>query len=217
MESQRQIRNVPGGWLFLLILFLGSFWTYRQFSIHLHQLDASHRTLEAMFSEQSGLIKVYKEDLEGLKENLSLTESLLKSAQSENERLHQKIALLDQVAEVESTISRLKERNTLLINHIGSLKGEDSFRPQDIKTIEEARKVMNQYEDRLAHVKDRIKEFRRQAVFDRIAAQKERDRIESLAGNNGYLVRNGKAIPITGIPDESISRRNVKIKVSFIE
>ena len=52
----------------------------------------------------------------------------------------------------------------------------------------------------------------------KIAAQKEKDRIESLLGNNGYLVRDGRAFQKPDAPVvQNTNKNRVEVDVKFMK
>lgn len=246
----------------IVLVVLGS-WTYRQFSSNYSKMEASNKITQPLLTHQVNLTQKYqrtaskyKQELGQVKEKfdnvefvfdnarvelagtharLSRTRADLAKVKKENNKLRQKIQLLDTVADLESTISRLKQKNSLLVTNIDSIKQESFPRAQNIKTLQEGRSLMARYHDRLRKVKGRINELKRRERLERIAAQKESDRILLLAGNNGYLVRDGKFSRPTvmlsdlgggtgGVPSaagfgirRSPSDKDFKIKVTFVK
>lgn len=248
MKEKRWKSVVRDIGLLVVMVGLGS-WTYQQFSLNYRSMEASQQTLQALLTHQTDITQSYKQDLALVKERLDQAELFLNAAhtdldktqmdltkaQTENMTLRQRIALLDAVAGLEGAISRLKEKNALLINHISSIKQELFPRIQNIKTLKQGRVLITKYHDRLRKIKKRIAKLKRKKRLQRIAAQKKRDQIMLLAGNNGYLLRNGKLSPtriVLPVFDEGTERvfpaakigtgkssinKDVNIEVTFVK
>ncbi len=239
----------------IAVLVGSSVWIFQQFSSTYHNMQASLQTLQSISTQQADLAQGYKHDLILAKGKFYKAESLLKNvytnlqmaqtdldntrtdlskAQTKNNNLQQKIQLMDTVADLEDTVSGLKEKSDLLANHINSIKQESFTRAENIKTIQEGRTILSQYHDRLKKIKRRIGSLRHKARLARIDVQKEKDRIMTLAGNRGYILRNGEfspsviVLPVFGTGAEEIpsaiqigsskfpADKDVKIKVTFV-
>jgi len=63
-------------------------------------------------------------------------------------------------------------------------------------------------------VKNRMSEMKRKEKQEKIAAIKENDRIELLLGNNGFIMKEGKALPMEVVyPPKN---QTVKVDVHFV-
>jgi len=189
-------------------------WSYYQFSVSYNNIELSNRMIEALLHKKTALADKYARDLGLAKENLVQTEAFLKKVQEENDKLREKIKLLDKMAELEKTIARLKEKNALIINQMTSPQRDSTSPEKRFKTIEEGKAIIQDYQEMISKVKKKIKTLKKEEYEKKVAAQKEIDRIQTLLGNNGYWVRDGKLSP----PDmpQPNANQNIKIDVEFV-
>lgn len=111
-------------------------------------------------------------------------------AQIEKERAGEK-------SEFENTIALLEEKNRQMTQQLQRLQGEIfAFGADKITTTEEGQKLLQRYQTEVALIKDKLNHFRHEAEQIRVDAMVERDRIRMEIGNNGYLVRDGKAVNV---------------------
>ena len=204
------------------LLVLGVFltlgiWTYQQVSTIYQNMETSHQMVESLVNNQSQVIKAYRDELGLLKKNLASTEELVSQLKNENEKLQEKLVLLDKVTELEETINRLKERNALIINHMSTLKEKNFIAENEVKSIKDGRKLIAEYRNRLSKIKGRIKDLKITEQLARIDAQRERDKKESLAGNSGYLVRNGRIVAVGDFSEKILTNKNIEVNVTFVK
>ena len=205
------------GGVVVLLIFAGlAVWGYVEFSTKYQELKISNDRIRRLLEKQTEQTLNYARELELYKENLAKTETLLTKVQEENNQLREKLVLLDKLQELEDTVARLKEKNTLMINHLSSLqKQEPDFR-KSIQTMEEGRKVLSKYSKYIGDIKDRLSVIKRDEHRQEMARKKEDDRVKLLAGNNGYMIRDGqpKSMELVLPPKE---KKDVTIDVTFVK
>ena len=209
---------------FFGILFLGlllsalSYWTYQQVTLTYQKLEKSNALIETALENQSIIVQGTEQELALLKQSLTKTEELVNKYQEENDKLREKIKLLDQLGELEDTISRLKERNARIINHMSSTKSvkrEPVFNSTNIQTVDKGKSLIDQFRSKIQEVKVRIRDIKRATHQKKIEEQEEQDKIHAMLGNNGYLIRNGDSSPVySAFPPPN---KVVNIDVQFVE
>lgn len=87
----------------------------------------------------------------------------------------------------------MKAKNTQAATELTDLKGQLHAFQADFSTVEEGRSLITLFQSKIKLVKSRMRYLEQEAYFAKIAAQKERDRLAVLNGNNGFVLRNGMA------------------------
>ncbi len=214
-QNKRQGANTFWGFILLLFVLGLSLWMFQQYNVKYENLQATQRILLTSLDRQTDMMSEYQRELDLVKANLAETESLLSNVQKENEKLYQKIALLDEVSELENTISRLKVKNSHLVNMMSSRREEFPRFTKDIKTIKEARAFLSKARMKVTEFKMRIGELKGEQRDQKIAAQKEEDELWLKLGNNGYIIRDGELTPVeVTLPP---SKKQIKIDVTFVK
>lgn len=153
-----------------------------------------------------------------------LTESaaLLDSAKEENVRLADEIARLESVRdtqeslnqELENKIATLKHKNTEVEQEIVALNAKLEQYNTDIADLAEGRDVIHFFKEKIHEVKLGIHRIKRKTHLAKVEAQQERDRLEYLAGNNGFVKKDGEWTDPT--PPE-IDASMINIDVQFTQ
>lgn len=139
-------------------------------------------------------------ELATAKSMLTQTQDLLTSAQQENTKLKADIQELEalrnaenvsNIGELENKINSLKKKNVEVTDQLNSVKTEMRAFEADFNNMEEGKSLLVLFQNKLKLVKSRMRYLKQEAYFAKVAAQKERDRIEALTGNNGFLVKDG--------------------------
>ncbi len=163
------------------------------------QLEETTRRLDVV---QQQLDQVSAE-LAQTKGMLSETQAQLVSAQEENARLRQEIVELDilrntegvkNVDELDAKIRTLKKKNVEVTTQLDSVKNELRAFQADFSNLDEGKSLVVLFQNKIKLVKSRMRYLKQEAYFARVEAQKERDRIEALNGNNGFIIRDGQPI-----------------------
>lgn len=208
MENNNQILKLVVRITLWIVLVGLLFWSSMELASNYHKIEISNKMIEALLINKMELARKYAEELGLTRESLLKTEAIVKDLKAENEVLREKIKLLDQLSTLEAEISRLKEKNALLVNQL-SLPQE-----KRVRTIKEAQDLIKEYKAKLKEVKRTKRHFELEAYQQQKETQRERDRINLMNGNNGYAVRDGE---IT-LPQKQRMppQPNIEIKVEFV-
>lgn len=162
------------------------------------QLDETTLKLEAVKNE----LDQVSAELATTKGMLSDTQGMLAQAQNENAKLKEEIQGLDElrnsenvanIPELEAKIKVLREKNIQVDSELVGLKKELRVFEADFATMDEGKNLLSLFKSKLNLVKSRMRFLKQEAYFAKVAAQKERDRIETINGNSGFLMRDGQA------------------------
>ena len=167
------------------------------------QLEETTRKLEAVTLQLNDVTA----QLETTKGLLNQTQTMLAQAQAENLKLKEDLQNLDgirsgdstqitaqgtqNISELEARIASLKAKNMQATAELSDLKGQLQAFHADFSTVEEGKALIVLFQNKIKLVKNRMRYLQQEAYFAKIAAQKERDRIAALNGNNGFVLRNG--------------------------
>jgi hypothetical protein len=202
--------------ILLLVAMSGLFyWTYNQLMASNESIQNSNRVYQKVLDDSLAINRANVRELKDFKERLQMTESLLAKMKEENDKLREKLVLLNKVAELESDIARLKERNSQILNQMSQMEWKSPYREQRLKSVGEAKALLAEYADKLRLVKTRIRDIKGAERQKQILALEEADKMKMVLGNNGYLVRDGKIMPAAlASPAES---QKVKVDVTFVK
>jgi chromosome segregation ATPase len=162
------------------------------------QLEETTRKLEVVKNQ----LDLVSAELATTKGMLSETQGMLASAQAENNRLKEEIQGLDtlrstenvqNIPELEAKISTLKQKNVEVSSELNRLKKELRAFEADFANLDEGKSLITLFQSKIKLVASRMRYLKQEAYFAKVAAQKERDRIETLNGNSGFLVKGGEA------------------------
>ena len=135
---------------------------------------------------------------------LAETQGLLNEAQAENTKLKDTLNTLEaagvQIPQTEKTealggvITSLKEENTKYSQQIDSLKNELKAFEIQLSNMKEGKELLALYRLKIKEIKTKMGALKHEAYYAKIASQKERDHLESMAGNLGYIIKEGKSL-----------------------
>jgi chromosome segregation ATPase len=156
-------------------------------------------------------------ELQAANTELATARNELSTVQGLNDQLKDSIKILETYKvkamakgeALETMINAFKKKNKQLDADLQLVRKElSSFQP-DIADTQEGREKVLRFKNQIKLVKKNMGILNVQAEEMRVAAQKERDRLETLYGNNGYMMKDGK--------NQSIKRQKaqVDIKVEF--
>ncbi len=117
-------------------------------------------------------------------------------------------------AELGKVIDDLKVKNIEYEKELAGIQGKLDFYEGNIESIDKGKELIQLFKNKISYVRSKIHYFQREAHYAKLNAQKEKDRIEMLHGNQGYLVKNG----IPSNPDNQSAGSNskqVEIDVTF--
>jgi chromosome segregation ATPase len=191
---------------------------------HMNEQSAvkTSRNFQYYFKENKNLsaqVKNMTEELDQARQELVSISGELSFIQGVNNDLKDGIAALERyksaaVAKgeaLESMINAFRRKNKEIESELKSVRQELAKLQPDISDLDEGRSKVLLFKDRIRGVRRNMSSLRRKAADVRAGAQKERDRLESLYGNGGYMVKNGENVSM------NISgQRNVAIDVKFV-
>lgn len=188
----RRWQSIVGVILTIVMLALSALtvWQYMENSENTKQ---AYQLLSGSYDRQLSLTQMYAQELAETKELLVQAQADLAAAKTEIGQLTDKNVQFEAtIAQLQEQSSRLTDENTRLTGEMVTLKERLNFLEGDVKNLEEAKRLIAEYKGKFRLVKAKIRVFNREAYEAKKAAQQERDRVASLLGNNGYLVRDGK-------------------------
>ena len=158
-------------------------------------------------------------ELEAANMVLTQTRDELASVQQLNDQFKASIATLEHYKvnaakkgeALEGMISSFKKKNRELDHELQGVRKELAEFQPNINDVDEGRIKIKRFKDHIIMVKQNMSLLREKADEARVAAQQERDRLESLYGNGGFLVKNGQNKSTTGF-----DQKRIEINVKFI-
>jgi len=161
------------------------------------ELDATVRKLEVV-KNQLNQVTI---ELATTKNMLSQTQGMLSEVQQENTSLKKELQGLDElrvsenvknIGELQARIKSLKDRDAQISLQLTDLKNQLSIYAVDFSNAAQGRSLMVVFQNKIKLVKNRMHYLNQEAFFARVAAQKEKDRVASLNGNSGFILRDGQ-------------------------
>jgi chromosome segregation ATPase len=161
------------------------------------QLEETTKRLEEVTQQLNAVTA----ELNTTKSLLIQTQTMLAQAQSENNKLQEDLQSLEgiseggvpkNITELEARIKNLKNKNAQASSELEDLKTQLRVFQADFSTREDGRSLITLFQNKIRLVKSRMRYLEQEAYFAKIAAQKERDRVALLNGNNGYIIHNGQ-------------------------
>lgn len=233
-EVKRDKKYWIGRILIGVLLFI-FFWSYYLMEENYTKLEMTNQVIENLYQKSavktqeyaSQVIKLKQEAAENLRqlaENEKLVSQLRddnmriqqerQDLQAQNAQLQEKVKLLDKMAELEAGIASLKEKNSTLMKDIERLEKE-AFYPDRVKSLVEGKEMKSRIRQKVRSLDLRMRTLTREAFAAKVEAQKEIDRQRSIAGNNGFVMRNGMIMPQDIIL--TTKDANIKVDVEFVK
>ncbi len=241
--NKRKIKSVAGVVLFVAMLAMVGYILQQQNDVYRSLQDTANmmvtaadkqaavtRTYINLYHETQNTLTQVTTELDSTKALLKQTEDLLAQSKQENEDLKNKMAALQSQdaatlaqsqaqlnqtrTNMEQQISALNEKNNQFASELTALKDQMRVFEGDVKSIDEGKNVIALFKNKLDLVRTKMTYLRREAHFARISAQKERDRLLLMQGNQGFLAKDGQwAKP----ENEAAKKKDVNIDVTFVE
>lgn len=142
-------------------------------------------------------------ELATTKSMLSQTQGMLVSAQDENTKLKQDLQGLDDlqnsenvqnIGELQTKIKTLKDKDSQISVQLDDLKNQMRIYAAEFSNLDEGKSLIVLFQSKIRLVKMRMHHLKQEAFLARVQAQKEKDRIASLNGNSGFVLRNGQVL-----------------------
>ncbi len=178
-----------------------------------------YKVTKVALDEANQKIVTLTQELEAANQELTLTRDELASVQQLNDQLKTNISALERYKAkasekgeaLEEMIQAFKKKNRDLDHQLQGVRKELAEFQPDINDTEEGRAKIKRFKDHIRLVKKNMSVIRVQANEVREAAQKERDRLESVYGNGGFMIKDGQNKSVTSFDDKRID-----IDVKFI-
>jgi chromosome segregation ATPase len=160
------------------------------------ELDETTHKLEVVNNQLNQVTS----ELDTTKGLLTQTQGMLGAAQEENSRLKSELQGLEHLrttenvqnlGELQNKIQALRERDSDITLQLTDLKNQLRAFNAEFSKVDEGRSLITLFQSKINLVKTRMSYLRQEAFIARVAAQKERDRLAVLNGNNGFVVRDG--------------------------
>lgn len=180
------------------------------------QLDETTRKLE----EVNRQLDQVTAELTTTKGMLTQTQGMLTQAQDENTKLKQELQGLDElrsaegvqnIGELQTKINTLKERDTQISSQLVDLKTQLRAFEAEFSNMQEGQSLIVLFQNKIKLVKSRMHYLKQEAYFTKVAAQKEKDRLGFLNGNNGFIVRSGQ------LQSPSSTKKSFAIDVKMVQ
>jgi hypothetical protein len=202
--------------LLTVLLALGG-WVYQQNVANNETLTASIQITENLLDRQIAITRGYAQKLALLQENFNKTETLLKTVQDENRKLNDQLALLSNVQDLQATVDRLKTENGEILAEVRDLRQQVALESRNITDIAKGQELIHKFKDRIRSVKVRIKELQNDAYIQKVAAQREKDRMGLMLGNNGFLTRNGEQTAADFNATPAMANKDIQVNVTIVK
>lgn len=147
------------------------------------------------------------DELAAAKSMLSQTQGMLITAQQENLKLKEELQGLENlrtsenvqnVDQLQAQIKSLKDRDSQISLQLTDLKNQQRIYESDFSSLAQGQSLIKLFKNKIRAVKEHMRYLKQEAYNIKVAAQKEKDRLASLNGNNGYMVHNGKLMGPNG-------------------
>lgn len=160
------------------------------------------------YLESQVMLKNVSEELARTRGILSRTEEVLVQARGNLSSLELVVAAK---TDLENAVTLLTEKNRQLTEEMKIMNDQMMFYSGDVADLDEGRRWLGMYRERVMKVKEKIRHFRRQAGAVRLEAQREMDRVKLILGNNGYFTRNGETVPVDTARYERVTADNAAV------
>jgi chromosome segregation ATPase len=184
-----------------------------------HYVVQEYRTTKTVLDEANQKLVLLTQELEAANADLMGTRAELSSLQRVNDQLKGDIAILErykakaleQGEALETMIDVFKKKNKDLDMQLQTVRKELAQFQPDINDLGEGRTKIQRFKDHIRMVKVNMRGIKTLAYEAKVAAQKERDRLEALYGNAGYMVKDGENKSVN-----RFSENTVDIQVEFV-
>jgi len=204
--------------------------------LHMFSLMGELDTTKQLYSNTQNQLDGVTADLLEARQILQQTESMLTQARSQNSDLSNELASLrglneqlvtENQAKLSDEVVKLTEENVSLNMEMKNLQDHFAMHSDNVENSAEGAELIAVYKQRIRDLKKRMREFKKEAHAVKKAAQTEQDRVRSLLGNNGYLVKDGKPVVVdeksyaqgtlpTSTLESDVSS-NSKVDVTFVD
>jgi chromosome segregation ATPase len=159
-----------------------------------------YKTTKVGLDEANQKLVQLTKELEAANADLSGTRTELSSIQKVNDQMKVDIAVLErfkakalaQGEALEAMIDSFKRKNKDLDMELQGVRKELALFQPDINDLSEGRTKVQRFKDHIRMVRMNMHGIKVKAYEVKVAAQQERDRVEAIYGNAGFLVKDGE-------------------------
>lgn len=184
--------------------------------------DVSGKTSNLQYNNMKHYQQQYqttKLKLEETQTVLEFTTAELALVQELNEQLREDIQDLEKYKSyakgkgkaIESLVNNFRKRNKELNDQLKMVREELEVFQADISDMNEGRSKIKLFKNQIKAVKRNMGVLKKEAYDLKVAIQKEKDRLESLYGNGGYMIKDAQNRSIT-----TFDPNRVNIDVKFL-
>ncbi len=178
-----------------------------------------YKTTKAGLDEANQKLVHMTQELEAANSELSGTRNELSSLQKVNDQMKIDIAVLERYKAkarehgeaLETMINAFKRKNKDLDMQLQVVRKELAQFQPDINDLIEGQSKIQRFKDHIRMVKLNMHGIRVKAYEAKVAAQKERDRLEAVYGNAGFLVKDGESKAVNRFREKVVD-----IQVQFV-
>jgi chromosome segregation ATPase len=178
-----------------------------------------YKTTKTVLDEANQKLVQLTQELEAANADLMGTRAELSSLQRVNDQLKGDISILErykvkareQGEALEAMIDSFKKKNRELDMELQGVRKELAQFQPNINDLNEGRTKIQRFKEHIRMVKTNMHGIKVQAYEAKVAAQKERDRLEAVYGNAGYLVKDGEAKSVNRFGENVVD-----IQVQFV-
>jgi chromosome segregation ATPase len=178
-----------------------------------------YKTTKIALDETNQKLALVSQELEAANADLMGTKAELTSLQKVNDQMKVDIAVLERYKAkamehgeaLETMINTFKKKNRALDMELQTVRKELSQFQPDINDLNEGRTKIQRFKDHIRMVKLNMHGIKVRAYEAKVEAQKERDRLEAVYGNAGFLVKDGESKAVNRFREKIID-----IQVQFV-
>jgi chromosome segregation ATPase len=178
-----------------------------------------YKVTKTVLDETNQKLVQLTQELEAANVDLMGTRAEVSSLQRVNDQLKGDISILErykakameQGEALEAMINSFKKKNRELDMQLQGVRKELAQFQPDINDLNEGRTKIRRFKDHIRMVKVNMHGIKVQAYEAKVASQKERDRLEAIYGNAGYLVKDGEDKSVNRFKDDVVD-----IQVQFV-
>ena len=191
----------------------------KNYADRFHQSELARKEAEQELKSTQDLYAQTQTTLEEVRAEFEKTKSMLAQAQAANVKLQDDAGQVQDMKEkVAGEFEQLKIENDGLKSDIEKLQDQIRYlSATDIKNKDEAKSLLKLYKTNISLVKVKIKEFKNRAQKTQTTMGTEQDRLKAIAGNHGYLIKDGSVVKVDWSAETSPkSKSHRKVDVTFV-
>ena len=191
----------------------------KNYADRFHQSELARQEIEQELKSTQDLYAQAQTTLGEVQAEFEKTKLMLAQAEEANAKLQGDAGQAQSMKEkVTSDLEQLKIQNDGLKAEVDKLQDQIRYlSATDIKNKDEADSLMKLYKTNLKLVKTKIKDFKKQTQQTRTTVESEENHLKDVAGNRGYLIKDGTVIMMDWPAETSSpSKPRRKVDVTFV-